>query len=183
MAKTRKTASHLLVLLVLGGVLAAAQEPPPSVYQVEAAFLYQFTKFVTWPPDAFHGESSPFDIGVMGDDPLGSELETIVAHKSFEGHPFRVRRLDFNTLSQARRCQVLFLPPMDRRRLTQVLESLKGARTLTVSRLERSNQPEVMINFFLSDKKVRFEINDRAATRARLKLSAKLLSLARKPPD
>jgi hypothetical protein len=173
---------RIAVLLLVGGLgraLSSAQEPSASEYQVEAAFLYQFAKFVVWPAPALPADNAPLVIGVLGDDPLGAELEATVKNKTINGHPLRVLKLEGKSLPEARRCQIVFICPSEKRRLAEILPALKGASVLTVSKLDRFLPAGGMINFFIEDNRVRFEINDEAARQAGLKISAKLLSLAR----
>jgi hypothetical protein len=168
----------LLLLAVIWSTVAARSQEP-SEYQVEAAFLYHFAKFVVWPADAFPQENSPITIGILGEDPFGDELETTVRNKSIDNHPFRIVHLDMKSLPEASRCQILFICPSEKRRLSEIFGAVKNTGVLTVGKLDRFTQSGGMINFFIEDKKVRFEINDEQARRAGLKISAKLLNLAR----
>jgi len=150
---------------------------------VEAAFLSDFAKFVTWPPQAFPTEDTPITIGILGDDPLEGHVEAIVKDKNVNGHPFRVLHLDSKRVAEARQCQILFVAPSEGKRLGETLNTLKGASTLTVSRMKGFIEAGGMINFFVAEKNIHFQINDGAARAAGLKLSAKLLSLARNPQN
>lgn len=184
MGKTQPTVATHVLLLLCGAFLGFAQETPPSRYQaqqVEAAFLYHFAKFVTWPAQAFPTEASPITIGFLGEDPLSQEVETTVKDKNLNGHPFRVLRLNLKDLPEARHCHILFIAPAEKKRLKRALEAVEGASTLTVSRMDGFIEAGGIINFFTSEDKVRFQIDDAAARRAGLKISAKLLSLARNP--
>jgi len=176
---SRAIAIVLVVLVVIWSSVAARGQEA-SEYQVEAAFLYHFAKFVAWPAEAFPEENSPITIGILGEDPFGDALETTVHNKSIDKHPFRIVHLDMKSLAEAKRCQILFICPSEKRRLADVLETLKESSVLTVSsKIERFTQAGGMINFFIEDKKVRFEINDEHARRVGLKISAKLLNLSR----
>jgi hypothetical protein len=167
-----------LALLTLGvRPPARAQEAAPSEYQLKAAFLYNFAKFVSWPPEAFPEPSSPFVIGVIGDNPFGEDLEHTVKDKVLNGHPFAVREV--KALSEVKNCHILFISASERKRLPEILEAARGANVLTVSELERFLQSGGMIHFIMEGNKVRFEINDEPARNSGLKISSKLLSLAR----
>ncbi|HEV8524189.1 MAG TPA: YfiR family protein, partial [Terriglobales bacterium] len=90
---TAETAAWLLwptlaITLLLGA--ARAQSGRPTEYQVKAAFLYHFAKFVEWPPDAFPRPSAPLHLCVFGEDPFGGELERFANEKTVAGHPLRV---------------------------------------------------------------------------------------------
>jgi hypothetical protein len=167
----------LLLAFIWSSVAARSQEP--SEYQVEAAFLYYFAKFVVWPAEAFPQQNSPITIGILGEDPFGDALETTVHNKTIDNHPFRIVHLDMKSLPEASRCQILFICPSEKRRLSEILAAVKNSSVLTVSKMDKFIQSGGMINFWLEDKKVRFEINDEPARRAGLKISAKLLNLSR----
>jgi hypothetical protein len=167
----------LLLAFIWSSVAARSQEA--SEYQVEAAFLYHFAKFVVWPAEAFPQENSPITIGILGEDPFGDALETTVRNKLIDKHPFRIVHLDMKSLPEASHCQILFICPSEKRRLSEILGALKNTSVLTVSKLDRFIEGGGMINFFIEDKKVRLEINDEPARRAGLKISAKLLNLSR----
>jgi len=172
----------ILLLAVIWGS-AAARSQEASEYQVEAAFLYHFAKFVVWPAEGFPETNSPITIGILGEDPFGDALETTVRNKTIENRAFRVVHLDMKSLAEAKRCQILFICPSEKRRLAEILDFLKNSSVLTVSKLDRFTQAGGMINFFIEDKRVRFEINDEQARQAGLKISAKLLNLARPPKE
>jgi hypothetical protein len=157
----------------------AAQEPAPSEYQVKAACIYNFTKFVEWPPEAFPPErSSPFVIGVIGDDPFNGELERAVQNKDVGGRAFIVRHL--RKPDEARSCHILFVSRSERKALGDILAAVSSLPILTVSETERFVQSGGIINFLIEQNKVRFEINADAAKKAGLKVSSKLLNLGRR---
>ena len=142
-------------------------------YHVKALFLYNFAKFVEWP------NSVPADgicIGIVGDDPFGEVLEQTVAGKTVNGHGFTVRRLK---LEQARQCQILFVAASERRHMRAVVDAVLGSPVLTVGDMHGFAQAGGVMNFEIVGSRVRFEVNIEAADRARLKLSSKLLSLAK----
>jgi hypothetical protein len=161
---------------------AAGQDAAaPSEYQVKAAFLYNFAKFVEWPTQAFPADDTPITIGILGKNPFGADLERTVRDKSVNGRPLAVRSLASPDDSALKHCQIIFIYPMEKSRLGEILAKLKGTPALTVSETEGFTQAGGMINFIMEGRKVRFEINDAAATQAGLKISSKLLSLAKKP--
>ena len=167
----------LLLAFIWRSIAGPGEEP--SEYQVEAAFLYYFAKFVEWPAEVFPQDNSPITIGILGEDPFGDALETTVRNKTIDNHPFRIVHLDMKSIGEASRCQILFICPSEKRRVSEILDAVKNRSVLTVSKLDGFIQSGGMINFWLEDKKVRFEINDEPARRAGLKISAKLLNLSR----
>ncbi|HEY5838564.1 MAG TPA: YfiR family protein [Pyrinomonadaceae bacterium] len=166
----------LLSLCFLGSLTSTVQAQS-SEYQVKAAFLYNFAKFVDWPGDALGNSNAPLIIGVMGDDPFGGALDQAISGKTINGRSLQVRRLRWG--HDLRSCHILFISSSERKRLPQIIQSLRGASVLTVGDMGQFNQQGGIINFILEANKVRFEINSRGADQARLKISSKLLSLAK----
>jgi hypothetical protein len=173
--------SILAVSLLVGGVLSPkARAQSPSEYQVKAAFLYNFAKFVEWPSNLFRDGHDPLVLCVAGDDSFGNLLDAVVQGKMANGRLLTVRRLQRE--DEARGCQILFISSSERNRVRPVLKSLNGASVLTVGETEGFAQQGGMINFTLEVNRVHFEINVDAAERAGLKISSKLLSLAKIVP-
>ena len=181
-ASCTRTAARILALLVVAaGVLAwipqaGAQSQPLSEYQVKAAFLYNFAKFVEWPADAFKDPRAPVMLGIVGEDPFGETLDAMVSGKTVNGRGVVVRR--FQHGEDLRGCHILFISSSERKRRARILESVKGSAVLTVGEMDQFVQSGGAIGLLLEENKVRFEINVGAAARARLKISAKLLALA-----
>lgn len=170
-------------LIVAGAGVAPAQEDHPSVYQVKAAFLLRFGQFVQWPNNAFARENSPLVIGVFGDDPFHGDLERMVAGQEINDHPVAVRQI--RALSDLKGCRIVFLPASARAQEHEVLSAVDGKGVLTVGETDDFYDSGGMIRFVIEDDKVHFEINNAAAQAAGLKISSKLLTLARprKPPE
>ena len=163
----------LAVAGLLGGRSALAA---PTAQQVEAVFLFYFSQFVDWPPQAFADERSPIVIGVLGDDPFGGALDQAVAGERVNGRPIVVRRL--NSIGDAAACHILYISASESPQLPRILSTLKGHSVLTVSDLDHFVQSGGMIRFVLIDEHVRLRINARAAQAAGLTLSSKLLRAA-----
>jgi hypothetical protein len=158
---------------------SAGQDSAPSEYQVKAACIYNFTKFVEWPPEAFPPErSSPFVIGVIGDDPFAGELERAIQNKEVGGRKFIVRH--FRNADEVKSCQILFVSRSVRKSMTDILAAVSTLPVLTISETDRFVQAGGIINFVIEQNKVRFEINAEAAKKARLKISSQLLNLGRR---
>lgn len=152
-----------------------AQEP--AEYQVKAAFLYNFTRFVEWPPEAFPKPNDPIMICILGENPFGSALEQITRGKLVSDRSIRVKEVGSG--QEGRACQVLFISSSERKEIRAILGELRGASVLTVGDAQRSAEEGCIIEFLLENNKVRFEINTTAADHARLKISSKLLNLAK----
>jgi hypothetical protein len=172
--------AHLFSSAVISPLIAQEQSSGPSEYQVKAAFLFNFAKFVEWPPESFADTNSPIIIGVLGNNPFGEDLERTVRNKTVEGRPFVVTQL--SSAQGAKNCHILFISSSlsDRRRLAEVLDAVESSPVLTVSEMNRFVQSGGMINFVIEDGRVHFEINNNAARQVGLRISSKLLSLARR---
>ncbi len=166
-----------LLAMVVFLLVAGAQAQSATEYQVKAAFLFNFAKFVEWPTEVFPGADAPLQICVWGQDPFGREFEQIIADKAVNGH--RIEVVHPEGLPQARSCQILFVASSQKQQAQQALQGLKGASVLTVGDAEGFAQMGGIIGFVLDDSRVRFVINQKAAEQAHLKLSARLLTVAK----
>ena len=161
--------------LLLAAELGRAQTPPrPTEYQLKAAFLYNFAKFIDWPPEALADEKEPFIIGVLGDNPFGNDLEQ--AGKKINDHTISVQ--SFHTGAEAAHCQILFISKSEEKHFSEIIQALHGTAVLTVSETDGFIEKGGMVNFVKEDNKIHFRINGEAAKADRLKISSKLLSLA-----
>ena len=146
-------------------------------YQVKAAFLLNFTKFVDWPAAAFAAPDAPITICVIGDDPFGAILDRTVQGESVNGRAVRARRLVPE--ANPRSCHVLFISRSEQGSLDLIFAALRGSSTLTVSELPGFTRVGGMIEFLIEDGKVRFYISAAAADAAGVKLSSRLLRVAK----
>jgi hypothetical protein len=162
-------------MLLLGGM--HAQTPTAAEYQVKAAFLYNFVKFVEWPPGSFSDSSTPFQICVLGRDPFGDALRNITNEKVVNGHKLEVRQVA--DLQHARNCHILFVSSSAKMPVKQIVDGLRGASVLTVGDNKGFAEQGGMINFILENDRVQFEVSSKAAEEAGLKISSKLLSVAK----
>ena len=167
-----------LVTVVLAGMLLAPVVDAQMIdeYQVKAAFLYNFAKFVEWPSESFKTSRDAIRICVLGHNPFGSFLEEAIHGKSIEGRTFAFRQV--SNAEEATGCQILFVGSSDGKRFRSLAQSLKSAGILTVGETQGFASNGGVINFKLEDGRVRFEINVDAAEHAQLHISSKLLGLA-----
>ena len=168
----------LAAAAVLTTGLACAQSEAQSEYRVKAAFLYKFGSYVEWPDRAFPRSDSPLTIGVIGADALAEELEQIVSGRNVNGRPVQVRRLRAGESMAG--LQVLFIGRADAGRLAEILSAAKGRSVLTVTESEDALQLGSVINFVVVDDKVRFDVALPPADLGSLKISSRLLAVARK---
>jgi hypothetical protein len=169
----RATGLVLVILLCqLYGYGQGANE-----YQVKAAYLYNFAKFVEWPAGTFPSVNAPIQLCIFADDPIGTDLKQIASDKVIGGHPVKVVFVQGG--EQSRACHILFVGASQNKQSRRILEQLRGVSVLTVGESEGFAGRGGIINFVLYQDRVGFEVNHRAAQEARLNLSARLLSVAR----
>lgn len=172
----------LVGVLCLGLAIGSAApvhgaEAAVSEYELKAAFLYNFTKFVDWPPRAFPVADGPIVIGIIGEDPFGTAIDALVRGEVVHDHALIVKRMPAD--GDLRNCQVLYISRSEKDHLPALMNQLKGSPVLTVSDMERFGEQGGIVNLVLENKAVKIEINSAAADRAGLQISAKLLRLAR----
>lgn len=181
---TSKNLPHIeprrwLALFVVGWSFVAtgwSAEPVSKEYQLKAAFLYNFTKFVEWPTNRFATPDEPFVIGVLGNNPFSAELAKAVQGRVHNGRMFVVTNLASATI--ATNVHVLFVSKGAESTLAGHGHTIHRAAVLTVGESEAFVQAGGIINFTTETDKIRFSINQAIAEQTDLKISSKLLQLA-----
>ena len=153
-----------------------AQQAKVSEYQVKATYLYNFGRFVQWPPNAAAAKGDSFSICVLGQDPFGPTLDSTLAGETLGGKPLTVKRI--STPRDAGECRILFISSTEENHLNEILVALDESGILTVSDMPAFSRRGGMIQFVLEGDKVRFEINLTKAETAKLTLSSELLKVA-----
>lgn len=166
---------RILIIFALCAMSCAFASPTPE-YQVKAAFLFNFSQFVSWPPQAFSSAKAPIVIAVLGRDPFGPDLDALVSGQQVNGHPLAVRR--YSDVSEVDGCHILFIDQSESAQLPQILRALRGRAILTVSDIDRSAQSGVMIDLVTQNQHIRMHVNLAAARASGLTVSSQLLSLA-----
>lgn len=172
-----------MVALIARLALAAALSTALSAFaqgeiQIKAAFLYKFGGFVEWPAGAFARSDSAFAIGVLGAEAVATELEQITAGRTVQGRAVSVRRLKRGEPLAG--LHVLFIGRQEAARLAEILAGAEGRATLVVTEFDSALTQGSMINFVAVDDKVRFDVALPPAERGHLRISSRLLSVARK---
>lgn len=163
----------LLLAVALPGKSAGRDD---TEYQLKAAFLLNFARFVEWPANAFESANSPLIIGILGQDPFGAVLDNIVAGKRVESRAIVVKRVP--NVAEAARCHLLFISDSRRGDLPDILKRLDAKPVLTVSDMDRFTESGGMIWLKRRQDMIRFDINLQAAEAAKLKISSRLFKLA-----
>ena len=164
----------ILLLVLICFAFSQSKADSLKEYQLKAAFIYNFIKFIEWPNQATF---DTFNICLLGKDPFGKAID-ILKGKEVKGWKINVLRI--NSLKEAENCQVVFISPLEATSLKKILNFLKNKPILTISEVAGFIEKGGIINFIIIKNKIRFEINERASREAGLKISSKLLRLARK---
>lgn len=163
----------LSLVSVRGIHVEAAQASAPKLI---AAFLLNFVKFTTW-PEASLREGERIVICVIDDTNVADELTQITIGKSVGGHPLEVRGASSRSVPGD--CRMVYGGDLDRRGAEQLIHLTAGLPILTVGASSSFAERGGIANFFVDSGRMRFAVNTRAAERAQLQISSKLLSLAR----
>jgi hypothetical protein len=153
-----------------------AQQPKPSEYQVKAAYLFNFGRFVKWPAGIAAVKGDSFAVCVLGLDPFGSTLDSTLAGEALDGKPVVIRRIA--RPQDAADCRILFVSSTEEHHLKEILAAIDQTGVLTVSDIRGFSLRGGIIQFVAEGDRVRFEINLTSAESARLVLSSELLKVA-----
>ena len=171
-------AKPCLIATALAALLAA---PAPGAsareeYELKAAFLLNFAKFVEWPVGAYASAGAPLTLCSYGEDPFEGRLLAVARGKTVNGRPLEVRQI--TAPEEAAACQVVFVPDPQTRRLREIAEGARKHPVLIVGESSNFAERGGMINFVVEAEHVRFQINPSAASACGLRISSKLLQLA-----
>ena len=166
----------VFVSLVFGALSLSAQKPKPNEFEVKATYLYNFARFVEWPSTAAAAKNDSFAICVLGQDPFGAVLDSVVTGETIDGKAVLARRV--MKPQDAVSCRVLYISSSEDGRLKEILAALDKAGVLTVSDIPQFSQRGGMIQFVEESSKIRFEVNLANAGAAGLTLSSELLKVA-----
>lgn len=147
-----------------------------SEYDVKAAYLFNFGKFVRYAPSEAVIKRQSFDLCIIGENPLANTLDELAANEHLDGKPARVLR--FKTVSEARECAIAYISGSEGARIGADLDALRGQAVLTVSDAGSFLQHGGMVQFITVGNHVRFAVNLDAVRKAQLSLSSELLKVA-----
>lgn len=167
----------LLALVLTSAVVARGQDSAPTEYQLKAVFLYNFAKFIDWPSNTFVTRQSPFVICILGVDPFGTTIDETLKGKTVEDRAVVIERA--KEPAEVRHCQIVFVSASERHRLPEILTVLQGTSALIVGDTDRFTDSGGTIQLMLEQNRIRFTINTDAAEGAGLRISSKLLALAK----
>jgi YfiR/HmsC-like len=177
--RSRGTMLMFATILSCSLVLAPslhAQQPKASEFQVKAAYLYNFGRFVQWPDESGADRNESFEICVLGTDPFGQALDATLAGGTIGGKSVAAKRI--TKPQDVDSCRILFISSSEESHLKEDLAALDKTRVLTVSDIPRFSERGGMIGFILDGNRVRFDVNLDSAQGAGLTLSSELLKVA-----
>jgi hypothetical protein len=154
-----------------------AGSKPFEVSHVKAVFLYNLANFVSWPSDSFDGPTTPLRICILGDDPFGIALDKTVQNEIVKGRQIVVERV--SDVTDLCGCHILFISSSMKAQLSQVLKVTSNCSVLTVGDVEGFARLGGIVNLIHKGGRVYLEINVDSAARVALRISSKLLNLAR----
>ena len=169
--------SVVFILWTLAGVAILRAQNLPTEYEVKAAYLYQFGKFVEWPEGALARSGDDFAICTLGMDPFGSVLDETISGRGVQSKKVIAKRLA--SANEAADCNILFISSSEQNHLSEILKMVQGKGVLTVGEMRNFLSQGGMIHFQMEQNKVRFEINLSAVEHANLKVSSQLLKVAK----
>ena len=187
----------LVLFMSVTAPRAQADSTTSREYQLKAAFLYNFIKFVDWPEEKLSDSNKhkPIIIGIIGKDPFGSAFEPIKGKrvkersviierfkglKELEKSKERNESEKHQRIDSIRKCHLLFICRSEKTKLRETINMVRDYNVLTVADDAGFLEAGGVINFIMENKKVRFEINIGAAKRAKLKIRSQLLRLAKR---
>ena len=170
----------LVALVLPPSPIVRADSIHAGEYEVKAAFLLNFARFAEWPPAAFPTPDAPIVFGVLGDDPFGPVLDATVQGKRVGGRSIVVRRL--RRPEDAGGCHLVFIAASERAHMGPLLRRVSRPGVLTVGETDRFAEQGGVIQLTTEGDRGRLTINTQAAARAEVRLSAKILSMARLVP-
>ncbi len=168
--------SIILIPLKLPADNTKTHNSQAQEYLLKAAFLYNFARLIDWPENTFKHNSDPFRLCLIGNDPFGAALESL-HNKKVRGHPLTIQRhLRLNNIDQ---CQMLFISRQEEEQIPTILKTINHAPTLTISEVPLFAEKSGHIRFFLNNNKLSLEVNLNAINQSGLKISSRILSLAK----
>ena len=170
-------ASCLVLVHAFTPGAAAGQQDSAGEYELKAAMLYNLARFVEWPTSAYADAQAPTILCILGRDPFGDSLTSLVAKQTASGRAVQIRRLAND--KGIRDCYLVYISSSERKSIAEIFKTLRGTSVLTVGEMAQFAARGGIIQFGLEDKEVRFDVNMDAAREAGLKISSRLLVLAR----
>jgi len=167
----------IALLAVLAPVTVSRVAAAASAQEVEAAYLFNFARYVEWPDASFEGKDSPIRVCMLWADDFASLVDSAIGSRMVDKRPVSVEMK--SSIGQTGRCHILFVGEASREQQQMVIAALSGESVFTVSEARGFASRGGVANFIQHKSKVRFEISPEAAAEAGLKISSRLLQIAK----
>ena len=177
MTVRRGALAVLMAAAVAGAAMTHVAAQKSLEYEVKAGYIFNFVQFVDWPPAAFTSPDGPFRICIAGADPFGPTIDRVVRGERIGEHPVTVERRPAD--APLSRCQVVFASAQEDARARDLLKSITSTAVLTIGESPDFLDAGGAIAFAIDGGRVRFDINLRAPQVKDLRVSSKLLRVAR----
>lgn len=166
-----------IITLVLLGWSSPAYSDASQEYQLKAAYLLNFARFIYWPEEVFSDESSDFNICVYGDNPFGDNLDKL-SNKKIQKKGINVKYT--SDISKKLFCHMVFISESEKNKYVEIINGISDQSILTVSDIDGFCEAGGMIGFIRIKNKIKFEINIDKSTSAGIKYRSQLLEVAEK---
>ncbi len=169
--------SIFVAFIILPASPVNPESPDSDIDDLKAAFIYNFTKYIKWP---IPNINNTFKIGVLGDSEVIVSLQKLATKKLVDNKPIEI--VHFDSFQNLRFCHILFISESENQNIAEILSALGNNATLTIGDSPDFCERGIMINFFLQNEMVKFEMNPASLENAGLKVSSQLQKLARIVP-
>jgi len=160
---------------------AASVQDTPTEAELKAFFLLNFTRFTEWPDSVFAGSPDEFRVGVLGSESALEPIQRKLAGKSVGKRSLKFVRAA--TPGELKSCALVFVSDAERAQIPALLAEFKGRPILTVGESEGFAESGGILNFYIEDNKVKYEINPDALVRAQLKATKLIVAAPKKVKD
>lgn len=161
------------VLLLSSNVATSGSASP---YELEAAYIYQLTNYIEWPEESSHS-NEPFVISIIGETPLAEALEKIAQTKTIKGRKIQIQK--DSTPETLQKSQAIFISSEAQQELNAVVKNTTKKSVLTIAHIPEAAERGIMINFYVEDGRLRYELNRKKLENEKFKVSSQLLKLAK----
>lgn len=174
-SQRRKPVIFFLIVLFLSDIIPGFSQP--SEYLLKAVFIEKFTRFIEWPERYQLADSTqPFIIGILGKNPFDVDLSALFHDQTIKNKPVEIHY--YERINDISACNLLFISESEKERIREIVDFLDEKPILTVGDSDAFSGQGIIINMFISDNKIRFEIDEEAVHRAGFHVSYLLLKEA-----
>jgi len=171
---------HFIIIAVFGLLMnipqAYAESELSRENKIKAVLIYRFTKFIEWTPESFSDNQDPLILTIIGNDPLSKAIDALHG-KKVKGRKLLIKRI--TSIEDIDKSHIFYIAQSEKERLTEILQTTRELCVLTISDIKGFSKKGGIINFFMVENTVRFEINVAAAQEAGLEVKPSLLKLSK----